>query len=90
MQIVVLLRGVLHGMGLTSPCEVLATRTSLRDGGPYKYSDLHILAAPVDWPDGRYHIDLSVISAEVQRDKRSWIIDPPAIPVITPLAANTD
>ena len=71
MQVSVLLKGRLRGMGREAPCEVMARR---QDAGGKGYSDMRILDAPGDLPDGDYVLHLDPIMVSVRRRKGEWLM----------------
>jgi hypothetical protein len=76
MQLAVLLKGSLHGMGRECTCEVLAMRNVSEGNTPDEYTDLLLLSPPSGWPDGEYALELGVLSAIVRRHNRKWIVNP--------------
>lgn len=74
MQLSVLLKGRLRGMGHDASCDVMAKRRASADKGKAIYTDLRILEAPGDFPDGDYvlHLDQTVLS--VQRRRGEWLL----------------
>ena len=74
MQLAVLLRGKLRGMGLEVPCEVMATRTAGGNSGKTVYSGIRLIDAPAYPPDGDYVIALDAITVGVRRRKGEWLM----------------
>jgi hypothetical protein len=74
MQVSVLLKGRLRGMGREAPCEVMAKRQAPGGKGREGYSDLRLLDAPADLPDGDYVLHLDPIMVSVRRRSGEWLM----------------
>ena len=74
MQVSVLLKGRLRGMGREASCEVMVKRQAPGGKGKDGYSDLRLLEAPVDFPDGDYVLHLDPIMVSVRRRGGEWLL----------------
>lgn len=74
MQLSVLLKGRLRGMGREATCEVMAKRRATADSGRVNYTDLRILDAPGDFPDGDYVMHLDRVLVSIQRRRGEWLL----------------
>ncbi len=72
MQLAVLLRGRLKGMGLEAPCELMARR----DLGDKRvaYSGMRLIDAPGSFPDGDYVVVLESRRVAVRRRNGEWLM----------------
>jgi hypothetical protein len=74
MQVSVILKGRLRGMGREFSCEVMAKRHAPAGAGQDGYSDLRLLEAPADLPDGDYVLHLDPIMVSVRRRGGEWLM----------------
>jgi hypothetical protein len=74
MQVSVILKGRLRGMGREASCEVMAKRQAPAGTGKEGYSDLRLLEAPGDWPDGDYVLHLDPVMVSVRRRGGEWLL----------------
>lgn len=74
MQVSVLLKGRLRGMGREALCEVLVKRQAPSEKGKESYSGLRLLKAPADSPDGDYVLYLDSVMVSVRRRGGDWLL----------------
>ncbi len=76
MQVSELLKGRLKGMGREASCEVLAKRQAPEGKSKAKqgYSELRIMDAPGNLPDGDYVLHLDPIMVSVRRRGGEWLM----------------
>lgn len=74
MQVSVLLKGRLRGMGREAPCEVMAKRQAPGGKEEDGYDDLRLLEAPGDFPDGDYVLHIDPIMVSVRRRGGEWLM----------------
>ena len=74
MQVSILLKGRLRGMGREALCDVMAKKNSSFTKASEGYAISRIMDAPDDLPDGDYvlHVDSRMLS--VRRRKREWLL----------------
>jgi hypothetical protein len=70
---IVLLNGVVHGMEREAQCEILARR--LLAGSAVRYSQVSILKADPDLPDGNYGIVFDGHFIAAKKARNLWITD---------------
>lgn len=73
MQLAVLLRGRLKGMGRETLCDVMASRY-ITPGGRSQLSNIRFLNAPTDFPEGDYVITLEQCTFSVRRRNFEWLM----------------
>ena len=73
MQLAVVLRGRLKGMGRDALCDVMANRY-MTPAGKSQLTNIKFLNAPMDFPDGDYVITLEQILYSARRRKGEWLI----------------
>jgi len=61
-------------MGREALCEVIAKRQAPGEKGKQGFSDLRILQAPADFPDGDYVLHLEPIMVLVRRRDGEWLL----------------
>lgn len=76
MQVSELLKGRLRGMGREASCEVMSKRQAPAGMGKGKqgYSELRIMDAPGNFPDGDYVLYLDPIMVSVRRRGGEWLM----------------
>lgn len=74
MQVSVLLKGRLRGMGREAMCEVMAKKNAPYGKSNDGYTSLRIMDAPDDWPDGDYVLHLDARTLSVRRRKGEWLL----------------
>lgn len=57
-----------------APCQVMAKRTAPGDKGKDTLTDVQILDAPKDFPDGDYVLHLDPIMFSVRRRGGEWLL----------------
>lgn len=73
-QVSVLLAGMLTGMGHTAPCEIIAKKNPVGADGRVVYSDVVILHASADLPNGHYTLTFDQTSLPVTRVGVLWTV----------------
>jgi hypothetical protein len=71
---VIVLRGVLHRSGCDVECEILAWKGS--PGSKHAYSQMRVVEAPDDLPDGEYTLEIDGVSISTKRKGGSWLMVP--------------
>ncbi len=61
-------------MGREAPCEVMAKRQDPAGKGKEGYSDLRLLDAPADFPDGDYVLHLDPMMVSVRKRGGEWLL----------------
>ncbi len=61
-------------MGRETQCEVMARRPQAGKEQRNGYSDLRILEAPGDFPDGDYVLHLDPVMVSVRRRSGEWLL----------------
>lgn len=69
----ILLRGILHGMGHESQCEILARRSQIETA--VRYSQVSIFKADLDLPDGNYGVLFDGHFVAVKKIRDLWTTD---------------
>lgn len=76
MQVSELLKGRLRGMGREALCEVMAKRQAPagKGKGEQGYSELRIMGAPGNFPDGDYVLHIDPIMLSIRRRGGEWLM----------------
>lgn len=68
----VLILGILHGVGVQSPCVVKAIKISIPKLDVFEYVTAEIAEAPADLPEGHYELVFEGRKMQVDRESGSW------------------
>jgi hypothetical protein len=67
---IIILRGLISGKGRQAECEILAWKGAPNSG--QAYSQLRVVEAPNDLPDGDYTLQVDGVSAHTKKINGSW------------------
>lgn len=67
-----LLRGKLSGMGREADCQILASKNPA--GSNLPYSELMVVEAPSDFPNGEYEVGFEGYTARVTKHEGLWLM----------------
>jgi hypothetical protein len=69
---VIFLRGILFGKGRETECEILAWKNVA--GAIHPYSQLRVVEAPDDLPDGEYTLAVDDLSVSTGKKNGLWMM----------------